>query len=110
MENPRGEGQGWAKKFGSVTVVTGPLLMDNAYGTIGRNKVVVPDAFFKAVLAGEQCIAFVMYNKPRNENLQKCAMSVDQLEELSGIDFFPELKDRVEVQIEAGYNLKYWSL
>lgn len=102
--------RGWAKKFGSVTVVTGPLLMDNAYGTIGRNKVVVPDAFFKAVLAGEQCIAFVMYNKPRNENLQKCAMSVDRLEELSGIDFFPELKDRVEVQIEAGYNLKYWSL
>ena len=37
-------------------------------------------------------------------------MSVDRLEELSGIDFFPELKDRVEVQIEAGYNLKYWGL
>ncbi|MGN1233491.1 MAG: DNA/RNA non-specific endonuclease [Candidatus Cryptobacteroides sp.] len=102
--------RGWANRFGSVTVVTGPLIIDNAYGTIGRNKVVVPDAFFKAVLAGEQCIAFVMYNKSRNENLQKCAMSVDRLEEISGIDFFPELKDKVETRIEAVYDLKYWGL
>lgn len=100
----------WANRFGSVRVVTGPLVWENSYGTIGYNKVVVPDAFFKAVLAGEQSIAFVMYNKSENENMQKCAMSVDQLEELSGIDFFAELDDTLEPQVEAAYNLRNWGL
>ena len=67
----------WANRYGSLTVYTGPIVLDNAYGTIGYNKVVVPDAFFKAILAGEQSIAFVMYNHNNNENMQKCAMSVD---------------------------------
>ena len=79
----------WAKKFGSVTVVTGPIVGNNINGSIGPNKVVVPDAFFKVIITGSQSIAFVMKNKSENDNLQSCAMSVDSLEELSGIDFFP---------------------
>ena len=100
----------WANRFGSVRVVTGPLVWDNSYGTIGYNKVVVPDAFFKAVLAGEQSIAFVMYNKSENENMQKCAMSVDQLEELSGIDFFADLDEFLESKVESTYSLRNWGL
>lgn len=100
----------WANKYGSVIVVTGPLVWNNEYGTIGYNKVVVPDAFFKAILAGEHAIAFVMYNHNNNDNMQKCAMSVDELETISGIDFFTELDDEVELKIEASYNLKIWGL
>jgi endonuclease G len=100
----------WANRFGSVRVVTGPLVWENSYGTIGYNKVVVPDAFFKAVLAGEQSIAFVMYNKSENENMQKCAMSVDQLEELSGIDFFADLDEFLESKVESTYSLRNWGL
>ena len=51
-----------------------------------------------------------MYNKSENENLQRCAMSVDKLEELSGIDFFPGLEDQLEDRIESTYSLKYWGL
>jgi endonuclease G len=100
----------WANRYGSVIVFTGPLVWENTYGSIGDNKVVVPDAFFKAVLAGDQSIAFVMYNRENNENMRKCAMSVDELEKLSGIDFFSELEDDKENQIEATYTLKYWGL
>lgn len=100
----------WADRFGSVTVVTGPLVWENTYGTIGNNKVVVPDAFFKAILTGEQAIAFVMYNRPDNENMQKCAMSVDKLEEISGIDFFAELEDNLENKVESTFHLKNWGL
>ena len=100
----------WANRYGSLTVYTGPIVLDNAYGTIGYNKVVVPDAFFKAILAGEQSIAFVMYNHNNNENMQKCAMSVDDLEIISGIDFFSELDDGLEADIESTYNLKNWGL
>ena len=100
----------WANRYGSLTVYTGPIVLDNAYGTIGYNKVVVPDAFFKAILAGEQSFAFVMYYHNNNENLQKCAMSVDDLEALTGIDFFAELDDDFENRVEATYNLRNWSL
>ena len=100
----------WANKYGKVTVVTGPLVWENKYGTIGENKVLVPDAFFKAVLSGRQSIAFVMFNKAENENIQKCAISVDHLEVISGIDFFQELDDETESQVESTYNLKHWDL
>lgn len=100
----------WANRYGSVIVYTGPIVLDNVYGTIGYNKVVVPDAFFKAILAGEQSIAFVMYNHNNNENMQKCALSVDDLEALSGIDFFAELDDDFENRVEATYNLRNWGL
>ena len=100
----------WARRFGKVYIVTGPIVGKNIYGTIGYNKVVVPDAFFKAILAGEQSIAFVMYNHNNNENMQKCAMSVDDLEALTGIDFFTEQVDDFENQVEATYNLRNWGL
>ena len=51
-----------------------------------------------------------MYNRPDNENMQKCAMSVDRLEEISGYDFFAELDDYLENRVEATYNLRKWSL
>ncbi len=66
----------WAVRYGKVNVITGPIIGKNVYGTIGANKVVVPDAFFKAVLAdthsGLQTIAFVMYNTDTNENMHTC--------------------------------------
>ena len=51
-----------------------------------------------------------MYNRAENENMQKCAMSVDSLEELTGYDFFSDLEDGLEERIEASYTLKYWGL
>ena len=97
-----------AKKYGRVMVVTGPIVGDNRHGTIGQNKVIIPDAFFKALMTDTQAIAFVMFNTPENENIQKCAMSVDCLEMMTGLDFFPEIEDDVEENLEAGVTLKYW--
>jgi endonuclease G len=42
--------------------------------------------------------------------MQKCALSVDELEALSGIDFFAELDDDFENRVEATYNLRNWGL
>lgn len=102
--------RGWAKKFGYVDVVTGPIVGKNVYGTLGKNKVVIPDAFFKAILSHDEAIGFVMYNHNANENLQKCAMSVDELEDITGYDFFSEMDDEDENRIESSYKLKYWGL
>ena len=104
----------WARRYGSVYIVTGPVIGENIYGTIGKNKVTVPDAFFKAVMVHDgsrwQSIAFVMNNNSWNPNMQKCAMSVDELEELLGLDFFAAMDDNIEAEVEKNYKLGFWKL
>lgn len=104
----------WARKYGKIHIVTGPITGDNIYGTIGQNHVTVPDAFFKAVMVcgedGWESVAFVMLNTSRNRNLQGCAMSVDELEEITGFDLFAALEDKAESEAEKNYDLSFWRL
>ena len=104
----------WARRFGNVYIVTGPIVGKNRYGTIGDSNVVVPDAFFKAIMVNDgnrwQTIAFVMNNSRHNDNMQNCAMSVDELEEMTGFDFFAALDDVSEAEAERNYKLSFWKL
>lgn len=40
----------WAKKYGDVYIVCGPLFIGQNHETIGENRVMVPEAFFKVVM------------------------------------------------------------
>lgn len=104
----------WARKHGKVYIVTGPIIGKNIYGTIGSGRVVIPDAFFKAVMVQKgntwHSIAFVMENKKKNENMQNCAMSVDELEDLTGLNLFAALEDETEAKAEKGFSLSFWKL
>ena len=106
--------RGWARKYGKVWVVSGPIVGDNVYGTIGRDHVVVPDAFYKAVLVHDgkryQSIAFVMGNDAERYWLQDCALTIDALEERTGIDFYPALPDDVEDDTESRYDFSVWGI
>jgi len=102
----------WAQTFGVVYVVTGPMVAENEYGTIGPGRVTVPDAFFKAVLAkdGEsfQSVAFVMMNSSVKQPYPECCMSVNDLEELLGMDLFCGLGDKVEEAVEDTVDRRFW--
>lgn len=104
----------WARRYGKIHIATGPIYDDNRFGYIGKNRVMVPDAFFKAIMmedgTGHHAIAFIMENKPVNDNLQRCAMSVDELESIIGLDLFPALDDSEEGDVEKKYSLKKWKL
>lgn len=104
----------WASQFGSVYVVTGPIVGQDQYGKIGAHGVVVPDAFFKAVLSysGEAYhgIAFVMFNNAMPQRLQDSYLRINDLEKISGLDFFPCLDDSLEEAIEEEVDLDYWNL
>lgn len=104
----------WARDYGRVWVVSGPIIGTGKYGTIGERDVVVPDSFFKAVLVQNKgkfhSIAFVMDNDDKRYYLDDCAMTVNELEELTGLDFFPALSDDVEEGIEGKYNFKIWGI
>lgn len=105
----------WANRYGSIWVVTGPIVGMNRYGTIGERDVVVPDSFYKALLIQKKngsysAIAFVMDNDDDRYYLKDCAMSVDELEKLTGFDFFPALDDTIEEKVESSVRLSDWGI
>lgn len=98
---------------GSVYVVTGPVLTDGPYKTIGSNDVAVPKRFYKVILDYSEpelkAIGFVLPNEKSDKKLQSFAMSVDDVEEITGLDFFPALPDDHEVELERSYDVSLWS-
>ena len=67
---------------------------------------------FKVVLStrrgGEKAICFYYSNRDSRQTMDEAAMSVDQVERLTGMDFFPQLNDALEKRVEADYNLRAW--
>lgn len=102
----------WARLLGSVRVITGPVVGNNAYGTLGSHKVVIPDAFFKIIYSdtGKQSIAFVMYNRDSNGRMRDCILTVDEVEAMTGIDFLSDLGNRIESQVESTCTPAYWGM
>lgn len=102
----------WAKKNDGVFVVTGGILK-NGLKTIGDEKVAVPNQFYKVILDNTngriKMLAFLMDHKDSNLPLYKFVVSVDKVEALTGIDFFPQLEDSIEDKLEASSNYKNWS-
>ncbi|MCQ2147575.1 MAG: DNA/RNA non-specific endonuclease [Bacteroidales bacterium] len=103
----------WAKRYGSVYVVSGPII-GNSRKTIGSSKVVVPESFFKALLANDngnwKTIAFIMDNDEEFHSMDDSAVTINELERITGLDFFPSLDDSIEETVEDSFILKSWGL
>lgn len=104
----------WANRFKRLYVVTGPVMTEDPKGTIGRqNRVAIPAAYYKVLLdlddPEQKGIGFVIPNEISFDPLPKYAMSIDEVEEITGIDFFPELmpKDQ-ERALERVGNPDLW--
>lgn len=101
----------WAKEYGDIYIVCGPILYKGKHKTIGSDKVVVPEAFFKVVLCMRgtpKAIGFIYKNIDGNRPKGDYVNSVDQVERITGIDFFPSLPDQVEKTVEAEADLNDW--
>lgn len=101
----------WAQQYGGVYIVSGPLLLNKKHKTIGKNKVVVPEAFFKVVLCMEgepKAIGFIYRNEANNKTMSSYVNTVDDVERLTGLDFFSALPDEVEREVEAKADLADW--
>lgn len=97
----------WADEYDTLFVVTGPLLSDGGAERIGDNRVTVPTAFYKAIYfpARHQAVGFLIPHEKSKAHLSTFAMSIDELEEKTGIDFFAGMTD--EVSIESSYDKKF---
>lgn len=104
----------WACRYNRIYIVCGPVLRGNTHKTIGRERnkrIIVPEAFYKVVLrTGKHpaAIGFVYENNGSNQPMRQVVRSVDEIEQLTGIDFFSALDDDVEKRIEAKSDLSDW--
>lgn len=101
----------WARKYGDVYIVCGPLLLNREHETIGKNRVVVPEAFFKVVLclSGKpKAIGYIVRNTDGNGKRDQYVNTIDEVERITGIDFFPALPDDIENAVEAHADPKEW--
>ena len=103
----------WARKYGEVFIVCGPVWTKGKHQTIGPNKVQVPEAFFKVVLRLKPKPAGFGFITRNNEGTKKRDLyynSIDQVERITGIDFFPALPDDIENEVEAKADISDWGL
>ncbi len=98
---------------GSIYVVTGPVLTDGPYKTIGDSEVAVPNYFYKAILDYSEpdikAIGFVLPNEGSSKSLSSYAVSINDVEEITGLDFFTALPDSQEEEIENSFSTSKWS-
>ncbi len=92
----------------------GTIKHDQVIGTIGDNEIVIPKYYFTALLAKKgvtyKSIAFWFEHRahPQPYSLKDYALSVEELEKLTGIDFFHNLPDDIERVVEKQKNLEDW--
>ena len=102
----------WAAKYDGVYVVTGGVLT-NDLETIGNEGVSVPKFFYKILLDNSRseykAIAFLLPNEASKKPLYSFVISIDEIEKMTGIDFFPNLPDDIENKLEESADYKDWS-
>ena len=102
----------WAERDSTIIIVCGPVLSDYLTHTIGDTEVTVPDRFFKVVLAPyanpPRAIGFIMPNTKVNGGVQATAVTVDQVEAITGFDFFSALPDELEDEVESSVKYSLW--
>ena len=104
----------WARRYNRIYIVCGPVLRGNSHKTIGRERnkrITVPEAFYKVVLRtgkNPAAIGFIYENVGSRQPMRQTVRSVDEIEQITGIDFFSALSDDVEHRIEAKSSLTDW--
>lgn len=102
----------WVKNE-QLYVVTGPIFDEEMEMiTQGPNEIAIPKRFYKVVLdiTGDEkkAIAFVMPNELCNQPMVSYAVSIDEVEKMTGIDFFPKLADDLETKLEGSFDFSKW--
>lgn len=100
----------WAKRTERLVIFTGPVLR-NDMKRIGKHRnIAVPSKFYKVVYDPKQkkAIAFLFKNEKARNSWTNYAVSVDEVEQLTGIDFLAVLPDDVETTVESKQSIGKW--
>ena len=94
----------WAKRYGDLYIVCGPILLRQEHETIGANGIVVPEAFFKVIVcldnAHPKGIGYVCRNTDGNQKKDFHVNSIKEVERITGLTFFPNLPKKVAEKVK----------
>ncbi|KAA6349331.1 Nuclease [termite gut metagenome] len=104
----------WANADSAIVIVCGPLIAEKDTKTVGDNRIVVPQGFFKVILSPyvspPQAIGFIFKNESALKPLQTFVVTVDSVEIITAMDFFSQLPDEMENTVESQFDASYWGL
>ncbi len=101
----------WASDNGAIYVVTGGVL-NNIDQFIGTSNVGIPKYYYKVILdytgPEKKGIGFILPNQSSSKKLQLSAVSIDEVEAFTGINFFHSIPDNEESLLESQFNVNQW--
>lgn len=104
----------WVERDSALIIICGPILNDELSTTIGQSQVSVPERFFKIIFSPfsnpPRAIGFIIPNHPTTDGLESLVSTVDNIEAITGYDFFSCLPDELEDQVEKTSHYKLWNL
>jgi endonuclease G len=92
--------------------VCGPILYNKEHETIGTNKIVVPDAFFKVVLClngTPKGIGFIRKNTNSSKRNDLYVNTIQEVERITGLIFFPTLPKEIAESVKSQKDLNEWN-
>jgi endonuclease G len=109
----------WAIVEDDIYIVTGGVLKGEM-SYIGEDRISIPNYYYKVILVMHQIpnkkqvvaksIGFILPNAATESKyqLQSYAVTIDSVEQVTGIDFFPVLPDKIENSIEKSSKFYDW--
>ncbi len=100
----RVEADDYAQAFGRIWVITGPIF-DDVPETLPCG-VAIPNSFYRIIVAERDSAPIALpvimtQEDDGRERLRNFTTTIDQIESLTGLDFFPELPREVETALES---------
>ncbi len=107
----------FAKNFGKVWVITGPIFSDNSERMPSSWRVTIPRAFYKIYVTEETdskpafALAFVVpQTVSGKEQLSSFITTIDAIEVQTGLDFLADFDDKIEAHLEGVVEVAPWNL
>lgn len=102
----------WASEKKKLYLVSGPILKKYLRKIGKENQVSIPKQFYKIVVNLDpkhpHAIAFLMPNELCEGFYEDYMVSIDEIEALTQIDFFPNLPDELETYLEKSKTSDRW--
>ncbi len=101
----------WTRRHNELFVVTGGVLEPDLQ-EIGVEDVDVPKYYYKIIAKGApedpKILAFLFLGRESTKPLRQFAISVDEIEKRTGIDFFEKLPKEVQERLESRVAVEDW--
>lgn len=108
--------QDWAKVSNpqDTTYIVKGTSIDYAILDTGKNGVKIPKYYFSTILSYKngqyKAIGFYIEHKSdKSKDIKACAKSIDELESITGLDFYHNLPDEIENIVESKYQESDWA-